>query len=108
MNAGSAPRGVLGYHAEDQVSDLFREPFSANLFSHLGNEAPVQTEAGSMPANYGLRGNHDERLLPGRPTPASKHPEQFVEHAELGFGMLALQHGELLSERQILQEQASV
>ena len=60
-----------------------------------------------MPANHGLRGNHDERLLPGRPTPASEHPEQFVGYAKLGFGMLAFQHGELLPECQILQEQAS-
>src|SRR5450631_107547 len=74
---------------------------------NLRDQGPIQTEAGSMPANHGLRGNHDERLLPGRPTPASQHPEQFVEHAELGFRMLALQHGELLPECQILQEQAS-
>src|ERR1017187_3232651 len=30
VDAGSAPGGVLGYHAEDQVPDLFRKPFSPN------------------------------------------------------------------------------
>jgi hypothetical protein len=60
-----------------------------------------------MPTHHGLRGNHNERLLPGRPTAASEYPERFVEHAEFWFGMLAFQHGELLPERQIFQEQAS-
>jgi hypothetical protein len=60
-----------------------------------------------MPTHHSFRGNDNERLLPGRPTPPSEHPEQFVEHAELGFGVLALQHGELLPERQIFQKQAS-
>src|ERR1039458_10503204 len=86
---------------------VFREPFSTNLFSHLGDESPVQTKTGPMAANDGFRSNHDERSLPGGPTPASKHLEQFVKHAELWLGMLALQHGELLSECQILQKQAS-
>jgi len=35
---------------------------------------------------------------------AGDHPEKYVEHAEFGFGVLALQHGELLPECQIFQE----
>ena len=85
----------------------FESLFLPTCFLTLEMKLQYRRKLGSMPANYGLRGNHDQRLLPGRLTPASKHPEQFVEHAEIGFGMLALQHGELLPERQILQEQAS-
>jgi hypothetical protein len=103
MNAGSAPGGVLSYHAEDQLPGFFRDSFSAYLLPHLGDEVPVQTEAGSMPTHHGLRSHHDERLFPLRPESAGDHPEEFVEHAEFGFRMLALQHGDLLPEREILQ-----
>ena len=90
VDAGATPGGVLGYHAEDQVLDLFREPVSPNLFSDLGDKAPVQTEAGSMPTNHGFRSHDDERLFPPRPESAGDHPEKYVEHAEFGFGVLAL------------------
>jgi hypothetical protein len=71
MNAGSTPRGVLGNHAEDQVSDLFREPFSTDPLSRSGDEAPVKTEARSMPTNQSFRGDQNERLFPPRPPGAS-------------------------------------
>src|ERR1700675_1787960 len=89
-DGGATPGGVLGYHAEDQVLDLVRKPVSPNLFSDLGDKAPVQTEAGSMPTNHGFRSHDDERLFPSRPESAGDHPEKYVEHAEFGFGVLAL------------------
>ena len=107
MNAGSTPRGVLGNHAEDQVSDLFREPFSTDPLSRSGDEAPVKTEARSMPTNQSFRGDQNERVFPPRPESEGNHPEEFVEHADLWFGVLAFQHGELLPQHQIFQEQAS-
>ena len=104
VDAGSTPGGVFGHHSEDQVLYLFRKSFSPNPFSDLGDKAPVQTEAGSMPTNHGFRSHDDERLFPPRPESAGDHPEKYVEHAELGFGVLALQHGEVLPEGQIFQE----
>jgi hypothetical protein len=88
MNARSTPFRILRYHAIDQVPDLFRDPFSANLLSHLRDQAPVHTESGTVPARYGLRSNHHERALPCGPKAASEHPEEFVEKAEPGFGAL--------------------
>jgi len=107
MNPGSAPRGVLSNHAEDQVSHLCRELLSIDPHFRSGDEAPVQTEARSMPTNHGFRGDQDERLFPPGPVSEGGHPEEFVEHTKLGFGVLAFQRGELLPQRQILQEQAS-
>jgi len=46
MNPGSTPGRVLGHHAEDEFSDFFRQSFSANLLSYLGEEAPVQAKTG--------------------------------------------------------------
>jgi len=58
-----------------------------------------------MPTHHGLRRNNNERLLPSGPEPESGDPKELVEETEFGFGMPALQHHELLPEREILQEQ---
>jgi hypothetical protein len=57
-----------------------------------------------VPADYGLASDHHESLLPSGPEPAREHPEEFVHKTELGPGMLALQYGELLAKRQILEQ----
>ena len=57
-----------------------------------------------MPTDHRLWSDDNERLLPGRPKPASDDPEEFVERAEFRFGMLALQDCQLLSQGH-LQEQ---
>ena len=88
VDAGATPGGVLGYHAEDQVLDLVRKPVSPNLFSDLGDKAPVQTEAGSMPTNHGFRSYDDERLFPPRPESAGDHPESMSSMRSLGLGCL--------------------
>ncbi len=83
--SGERPGGVLSNHAEDQVSHVFRELLSTDPLSRPGDEAPVQTEARSMPTNHGFWGEQDERLFPPRPESDGDHPEEFVEHAKLGF-----------------------
>jgi hypothetical protein len=57
-----------------------------------------------MPADHGLWSDNQESLLPSGPEAAREHPEEFVQRAELGPGMPALQYGELLSKRQILKQ----
>jgi len=37
-----------------------------------------------------------------------EHPEEFVQGADLWFAVLAFQDGELLPERQVLQEQCAM
>jgi hypothetical protein len=97
-----APRQILRYHAIDQVPDLFRDPFSANLFSHLRDQAPVQMESRhGASAPRCLRSNNNERALPCGPKAACEYPEEFVGKAEPGFGALGLKHNQLLPERQI-------
>jgi hypothetical protein len=59
-----------------------------------------------MPADHGLGSDYQESLLPSGPEAARENPEEFVQRAELGPGMLALQDRELLAKRQILQQKA--
>jgi len=49
-----------------------------------------------------------ERLLPSTPETTGEDPEDFVNRPHPGFGMLALQHGQLLPESVIFQEQGSM
>ena len=107
MNPRSTPRWVLGHHSEYQIADFLCELIPASSFSRSGDQAPVQAEARAMPADHGLGSDDDESLLPSGPELAREHPKDFVQRAELGFGMLVLQYRELLAERQVLQEQAS-
>jgi hypothetical protein len=60
-----------------------------------------------MPADHGLGSDHHERLFLSGPEAEREHPEEFVQRAEPGLGMPALQDRELLSQRQVLQKQAS-
>ena len=107
MNPRSIPSWVLGHHSEYQIADFLCELIPASSFSRSGDQAPVQAEARAMPADHGLGSDDDESLLQSGPEPAREHPKDFVQRAELGFGMLVLQYRELLAERQVLQEQAS-
>jgi hypothetical protein len=58
-----------------------------------------------MPADDSLRIDEHERLLPSTPETAGEYPEDLVNRFHPGFGMLALQHGQLLPENEIFQEQ---
>lgn len=74
-------------------------------FSRLGDQAPVHAKASTMLTDHCRRRDNNERLLPSGPEPASGDAKEFVQGAELGLGMPALQYRELLPARQILQEQ---
>jgi hypothetical protein len=60
-----------------------------------------------VPASHRFRGYDDEWLLPARPKSASREPEEAINKPEPYPGMPALQDGELLTESQVLEEQAS-
>ena len=75
-------------------------------YLHDLHQTPVQAKAGAMPANHGFGSDNHENLLPSGPELARERPEEFVKRAELGPGMPALQHSELLSKRQIFKQKA--
>ena len=79
VDAGGAPGWILGDHLKDQVADFLGDLLTANPFSRLRDQGPVQTEAGSVPTHHGLWSDDNKRLLPRRSKPASEHPEKFVK-----------------------------
>ena len=49
-----------------------------------------------MPGHYRLWFNNDQGLGPAGPQVAERSPEQSIERAQFGTGLLSLEHGELL------------
>jgi len=60
VDAGSAPGGVLRYHPEDQVPYFAGDPPATNPLPDLGDHAPAQAEARTMPADHRFRSDHKE------------------------------------------------
>ena len=97
MDARCSPSWVLGNHPEDQLPHFFRRRPSPNARPGFGDQPPVQTESGPVPADYGFGRDDDEGVPPGRPNPPNYHPEEPIEQADARVGMPTLQHGELLA-----------
>ena len=107
MNARRAAVWVLRHHTENQLPNFRRQFFPTDLFSRL----EIKLQYSRKPARCqqttvsGL--TKHESLLPSTPETAGKYPEDFVTRLHPGSGMLAFQHGQLLPESEIFQEQAS-
>jgi len=105
VNPRSTPSRVLGDHLKDQTPDLLGHGLSSHLPAHTRDQTPVQTETSTMPADHGLGSDYQECLLPGGPEAARENPEEPVQKAKPGPGMSALQNSQLLSKRQIFQQE---
>lgn len=64
MNARCSPDRILAHHAKNQLSNLIWGRPSSDWPSHLRNQLPIQPKTCSMPADYRIGRDHDERLFP--------------------------------------------
>ncbi len=103
VDARRTPRRVLGGHPANEDSDLGCCARSSSAGPRL--PAPVPPEALAMPADDGLGLDDGERLLPSRPAAAQDNPEDAIGRAETRPRLLPLEDSELLSEREVLQDQ---
>src|SRR5215469_6651513 len=108
VDAWSTPGWVFCHDAEDHIANFLRQAVSTDLFFHLGDQAPVKSKSGTMPADHRFRSDQHQRLLPSTPKTTGEYSEDFVNRSNPGSGMLALQHGQLLPEGEIFHEQASM
>ena len=60
-----------------------------------------------MPANHGVRFHDDERIGPTGPKSPYEDPEQAVGPRDAQPRVLALEHGELLPQGEILEDEVS-
>ena len=95
VNLRCAPGTIFSSQAADQASDLLR---------HFGPPAttprppaPVEAEAGAMPAHNGL-GFHDQQsVLPSRPDPPEPYPEEAVQSLHCRSLLFAFEDSKLLA-----------
>ena len=105
VDARSAPRGVLGHHLEDQLADLFGHRPSADRLTHAGDEPPIKLETRPVPMHDGLGLDHDQGIFPRRPEAAKRNPEYFVYGRKFRAASFSLKGGQLLTKREIFNQQ---
>jgi len=84
VDARSALGWVLGCHPENQIPHFAGDPPSANPLPDLGDHAPVQAKARSMPADHRFRGDHQQYLFLIGPEPPGQDPEELIEDGQFG------------------------
>ena len=84
MNAGSTPRGILGCHLEDKLTQLFGGRLPSQDSVRFGYPPPVEAKAGAVPAYNSVRGNDNERIFPVRPERPKGDPKESIELSEAG------------------------
>src|SRR6516225_10566796 len=102
MDAWRSPSGVLRHHAEDQLPQLLRRRPSPGRFPDSGDQPPIHAKAGPVPADNSFRSDDDDRLLPSRPQSTEGNPEELVKQIESWPRMTPFQHGQLLSQHEVL------
>ena len=103
VDARRVPGRILGGHPANEGSDLGRCARSSSAAPRP--PAPGPPEALAMPADDGLGLDAGERLLPSRPAAAKGKPEESIGRAETRSRLLPSEDSNLLSEREVLQDQ---
>jgi hypothetical protein len=63
-----------------------------------GSPAPIETEAGAMPADHGVGFHQDQDVRPAGPTPPEDGPEESVPGVQAWPRSFPFEHGDLLPE----------
>ena len=107
MESGRAPQGSGGGHLGNQRAE-FRGDRRAAHDGAAGAPGPVVAEPSPLPAQDGVRGDDDQRLLPASPQPGQRDPKEPVATAQPRSGHRPPVHGELLAQGEILEGELPV
>src|SRR5487761_52160 len=105
VDARRSPGRILTNHSEDQLANLLRSLCSPNWPPDFRDQPPIHLKTGPVPTDHRLGRDHDERLFPLRPKSTDGNPEKLVEDAEARPRAAPLQHGELLPEHKVLEDE---
>jgi hypothetical protein len=106
VNARSAPSRILGYYFEDQLADLLADRSPAELLWRPGKEPPVQLKTGAVPPDHSIGCDHNQGFFPRRPEAPERNPEQLLHGRQSGAVVFMLEYSQLLTQREIFDEQA--
>jgi hypothetical protein len=91
-----SPTLVLLRQSSDQNANLLGDLRSSAAWP--GSPAPIETEAGAVPADHGFGFHQDQDIRPAGPKLAECRPEQSVPGVQSWPRPFSFQHGDLLSE----------
>ena len=100
VDPGGSPIEVLCRHAPDERAHLLAG--ARPTAPRPGPPAPVETEAGAVPADDGLGFHDDQDLAPPAPATSKSRPEETVEGVHDGPWPFAFEDSDLLAEREDL------
>lgn len=87
---------------EDQLPDLLTDGSSAQLLSRFGKKPPVELKTTTVPPDHSIGRNRNQGVFPGKPEASEPNPEQVVPGCESGAAVFTLEHGQLMTKREIL------
>ena len=96
VDLGGSPIRVLLGQALDQSANLLGNLRSAAAWP--GSPAPIETEAGAVPAYHGVGFHENQDARPAGPTLAECRPEKPIPGVQFWPRPFPFQHGDLLSE----------
>jgi hypothetical protein len=106
VNARRPPSRILRNHLEDQLADLLADGSPAQLLSCSGKMPPVKLKTSAVPPDHSIGRNHNQEVFPRKPEAPEPNPEQLVPGYQSGAAVFPLEHGQLLTKREIFDEQA--
>ena len=106
VNARRPPCRILRNHLEDQLADLPADGSPAQRLSRSGQKLPVKLKTSTVPPDHSIGRDHNQDGFPGRPEAPERNPEQLIQDGQSGAPVYPLEHGQLLTKREIFDEQA--
>ena len=108
VNSRCSSGGIFCHHSEDQIANFSCYFSPPDHSAGSGDSAPVKRESRPVPSDHGFWAHDDECLLPARPEPSCKDPEDSVQGSQSWPGLPALQHCELLPKSQVFEQETPV
>ena len=96
MDLRGSPALVLLRQSSDQNANLLGDLRSPD--ARPGSPAPIEMEAGAVPADHGVGFHENQNVGPAGPTLAESRPEESVQGIQFWPRPFSFQHGYLLSE----------
>ena len=106
VNARRPPSRILRNHLEDQLADLLADGSPAQRLSRSAKEPPVKLKTSTVPPDHSIGRDHNEGIFSRRPEAPERNPEQLIQGCQSGASVCPLEDGQLLTKREIFDEQA--
>ena len=88
---------ILKINSRDFLADWS----PASLLSRSGKKLPVKLKTGTVPADHSIGRDHNQGFVPRTPEAPERNPEQLVHGCQSGAAVFTLEHGQLLTKREV-------